>query len=476
MAVPRLRASSVQPGGSLRRAADLASAEVDLYHRTYTTLLRSSGGTRLRVLEPSHAAMNSSLHSLAYSPEEPDLGAFLYALKRLPATIWRASVIVMGQEAVVFLRAGIGRIEDWEAVEAPARRRRWFDSGRGTLAVLLASTSDLDDVIPTLVAYQLEWNKLHALLRAASLAGDAEPEDFAEQIGGTAADWERVREGWPDGLAGFVGEVRERRLNLRIRMLGGSQAGYARMTRRWWAPVRATLTDQMLSDRPMYFVSSNTHSLVNLVTAGAGASEDEIVSFIEANGPEYMRDELERFRSNRKTGSWENFLYFGARLFYEAAPEEGPVWERRRRAERELGVTHFSSRTGLRVSAQVMELSKLNPAGLDSRLGPIDSEKLSRSPGVVVNIEYPLGLAAYNILREIATAHDTLRGVYVLGKAATLNADVGDVLISGVIHDEHSGTTYWLDNAFSFDDIAPYLVFGSGLDNQRAVTVKSTFL
>ena len=123
-----------------------------------------------------------------------------------------------------------------------------------------------------------------------------------------------------------------------------------------------------------------------------------------------------------------------------------------------------------------MELAKLDPAGLDSRLGPIDAEKLARAPGVIVNIEYPLGLAAYNILREITTAHDTLRGVYVLGKAATLNADVGDVLISGVIHDEHSGSTYWLDNAFSFDDIAPYLVFGSGLDNQRAVTVKSTFL
>ena len=64
----------------------------------------------------------------------------------------------------------------------------------------------------------------------------------------------------------------------------------------------------------------------------------------------------------------------------------------------------------------------------------------------------------------------------MLGKAATLNADVGDVLISGVVHDEHSGSTYWLDNAFSFDDIAPFLRFGSGLDNQRAVTVKSTFL
>ena len=84
---------------------------------------------------------------------------------------------------------------------------------------------------------------------------------------------------------------------------------------------------------------------------------------------------------------------------------------------------------------------------------------------MIVNIEYPLGLAAYNILREITEAHDTLRGVYILGKAATLNADVGDVMISSVIHDEHSGSTYWLDNAFSVSDIAPYLVFGSGLDN-----------
>ena len=106
----------------------------------------------------------------------------------------------------------------------------------------------------------------------------------------------------------------------------------------------------------------------------------------------------------------------------------------------------------------------------------MDAARLAASPAVIVNVDYPLGLAAYNILREIAVDSSVLRAVYVLGKAATLNADVGDVLISGVIHDEHSGSTYWLDNAFSFDDIAPFLLFGSGLDNQRAVTVKSTFL
>ena len=76
----------------------------------------------------------------------------------------------------------------------------------------------------------------------------------------------------------------------------------------------------------------------------------------------------------------------------------------------------------------------------------------------------------------MAVDRAALRGVYVLGKAATLNADVGDVMISSVVHDEHSNSTYWLDNAFGVNDLAGDLRFGTGLDNQRAVTVKSTFL
>jgi uncharacterized protein DUF6909 len=476
MAVPRLRAPASGPGGSLRQAAGLVSDEVELYHRTYTTLLRSSGETLLRVLEPSHRSMNSSLHPLA-STNEVDLGAFMYAMRRLPAGVWQTAVIVMGQEARVFDRAGFGRIEEWEAVEAPARRRRWFDSHDGTMAVLLASTSDLDDLIPTLVAYQVEWNKLHALVRSSenSDAGEPDPAESAEAYGGAADDWIRIREAWGD-LTTFLSEVRSRKLNLRIRMLGGSQAGYARMTRRWWRPVRSAMEEQGLGERPIYFVSSNPHSMVNLVTPTARSGEAEILRFVEEHGPEYLHDELERFREGRAEGSWENFLYFGARLLWDSLPEDGEEWARRRAAERAIGVTHLSSRAALRVSSQIMALDKLDPAGLDPRLGPVDGERLARSDAVVVNIEYPLGLAAYNILREVTSSTDVVRGVYVLGKAATLNADVGDVLISGVIHDEHSSSTYWLDNAFSFDDIAPFLRFGSGLDNQRAVTVKSTFL
>ena len=478
MAVPRLRVPSNAPstGSPLARNAQQVSDEVELYHRTYTTLLRSSGETLLRVLEPSHRSMTSSLHALAGSPEL-DLGAFLYAIRRLPDAVSSARVIVMGQEAEVFARHGIGPLDEWTPLEAPARRRRWYDDGRGTMAVLLASASDLDDLIPTLVAYQIEWNKLRLRLRGADWPpeGEApEPAECAAVLGGTEDDWVQLAEAWSEAYVPRLASMAADRLNLRVRMLGGSAVGYARMTRHWWAPVRATLAEHALDDRPMYFVSSNPHSMVNLLSGTARRREEEVTAWVEEDGPDDLRAELAAFRDGRTDGSWENFLYFSARDFFEAQP--AAMKEARSEEERAVGITHISSRTALRVSAQVIALDSLDPRWLDPRLGDVDSERLARCPAVIVNIEYPLGLAAYNILREITEAHDTLRGVYVLGKAATLNADVGDVMISSVIHDEHSGSTYWLDNAFSVSDIAPYLMFGSGLDNQRAVTVKSTFL
>jgi hypothetical protein len=477
MAAPRLRVPSSPPAASqLARTAQQVSDEVELYHRTYTTLLRSSGETLLRVLEPSHRSMSSSLHALAGS-EQLDLGAFLYAIRRLPDEVAGARVIVMGQEVEVFARHAIGPLDDWTPLEAPARRRRWYDDGNGTMAVLLASASDLDDLIPTLVAYQIEWNKLRLRLRGADWPrpGEApEPADCAAVLGGVEDDWLQLSEAWGEQFPERLDAIASSRLNLRIRMLGGSSVGYARMTRRWWAPVRAVMAEHALDDRPMYFVSSNPHSMVNLVSGTARRREDEVTAWVEAGGPDDLRAELAAFRDGRTDGSWENFLYFSARDYFEAQPAE--MRERRSEEERALGISHISSRTALRVSAQVIALDALDPRWLDPRLGDVDAERLARCPAVIVNIEYPLGLAAYNILREITEAHDTLRGVYVLGKAATLNADVGDVMISSVIHDEHSGSTYWLDNAFSVSDIAPYLMFGSGLDNQRAVTVKSTFL
>jgi hypothetical protein len=472
MAVARLTVS--QPAAPQAGPSNV-SDEVELYQRTYTTLLRSSGETRLRVLESSHMAMGSSLHPLADS-DEIDLGAFIYAIRRLPESVVRTKIVVMGQEAALFRRAGIGPLEQWEAVEAAARRRRWYDSGDEVLAVLLASESDVDDLIPTLVAFQIEWNKIRRRMLAAGWPPDegVTREACAVALGGAADDWARLADAWGERFEEHLDAIADEGKSLRVRMLGGTQVGYQRMTRRWWAPVRAELNSRELGDAPLYFVSSNTHSLSNLVTGLAREREDELIAFVEREGADDLREELARFREGATEGSWENFLYFVARDFFDAG---GPELRRKRHeAEVAAGVEHIRSKTALRVPAQVIPLAKLQAERIDPRVGAVDADRLARSEAVIVNTDYPLGLAAYNLLREVAVDSADLRGIYVLGKAATLNADVGDVMISSVIHDEHSGTTYWLDNAFTVNDIAPDLMFGTGLDNQRAVTVKSTFL
>jgi hypothetical protein len=448
--------------------------DVELYQRTYSTLLRSRGETKLRILESSHIAIESSLHPLAGS-EDLDLGAFLYATQRLPATIYQGRLVILGQEAEQFANVGLA-LDDWPTKEAPARRRQWHEGPDGTWGVLLSSTSDVDDLIPTLVAYQIEWNKLRRKLNAIGwprpqgLPGAAE---CSRVLGGSTEDWERLQEAWGTAFARRLGEVAAINLSLRVRMLGGSQVSYARLARRWWAPVRQNLEQAGIGrEAPIYFVSSNTHSLVNLLSGDARAREAQLVDWVERAGAHDLKDELAAFREQRTAGSWNNFLYFLAR---EQAVSE-PGMQTRRYAEQARGILHLSSNTGLRVAAQIMPINKLDPTALDDRLGDVDADALTASKATIVNIDYPLGLAAYNILSEISADRDNLRGVYVLGKAATLNADVGDVMISNTIYDEHSRTTYWLDNAFDFDDIAPYLRFGSGLDNQRAVTVRSTFL
>ena len=135
--------------------------------------------------------------------------------------------------------------------------------------------------------------------------------------------------------------------------------------------MRRCLDDAGLGDAPVYFVSSNTHSLVNLLTGTARELEDEVVAHVEREGPEDLREELHRFQDGRTEGSWENFLYYGARGLFAGPPEDGPrggaAWRASARPASALG-----SRTALRVSAQIMDLSRLDPAGLDPRLGDVD--------------------------------------------------------------------------------------------------------
>ncbi|TMD05859.1 MAG: hypothetical protein E6J01_08870 [Chloroflexi bacterium] len=455
-----------------------ARESVEVYVRTYNTLLRSSGETKIRVLEQTHIGMGSSLHPKAGEPEV-DAGAFIYALRRLPPCMMSVRRVILGQSAELFERMLHVDVASWEMQSAPGRRRRYYYDGRETLAAFIASPSDVDDMVPQLVAFQIEWNKMHELLQPEELpAGMPVPEQLAlaERLGISEGDWIRLEEIWGPDLLRSLQAIKVEEKNCTIRMLGGTQVGYSKTTRRWWEPIQSLLRTEGLEGRPIYFVSSNTHSLVNLLSGSARRHQDEIVKFIEQTNNLELVPELRKLRQRQSRGNWDNFLYYAARVYYGQSPDATRLRAARTQEEEQHGIYFLASRAGLDVAAQVMVLDRLDASALDPRLGHPASERLRQSPAVILNINYPLGQASYNILRVVTESIDQLRGVYVLGKAATLNASIGDIMISNVVYDEHSENTYWLDNCFSFNSVAPFLVYGSALDNQRAVTVRGTFL
>ncbi|MBV8717520.1 MAG: hypothetical protein JOZ65_20855 [Chloroflexi bacterium] len=458
--------------------------DVDLYTRTYNTVLRTSGEVRLRAFERAHINVCPALHAGSGRPE-PDTGALIYAANRLPVVIGCVRRVILGQLPEHFERALGSRLMEWQSVQAPARRRQWHYDGAETLAAHVASTSDIDDVIPTLVAYQIEWNKLHARLRANAplqvlvqqlgANSDAAPVDeLREYLGINPDDWSRLQRVWGGQFCPMLSAIATSEKDFLVRLLGGTDVGYAKLTRRWWRPIGSTLAQRGLEGRPIYFVSSNLHSLVNLVSGYAPRRAQILWSFLAQSGTANPSGEAAELVALRGQANTQNVLYYAARLWHQAHPQS-TVKSQREVEELERGIVSIAPVEGADVGAQLIELSQLDPADFDTRLADV-AEAVRQSDAVILNIDYPLGMGAYHILRQVSEAVDNLVGVYVLGKAATLNGDIGDVLIADFVRDEHTGNTNSFDNAFSYSDVAPFLERGSVLDNQRAVTVKGTFL
>lgn len=461
--------------------------DVELYIRTYNTLLRSSGEISLKALVQAHYNIDSSLHPDARAPY-PDMSAFIYSVLRLPASIIHCDLVLLGQSEEVFLQQGF-HVDSWEGVTAPARRRKWFYDGKETLAVYVTSISDTDDIIPILVAFQIEWNKMYYLLNADPTTMqlletrlDRTSPVFAEitkvlreRLHISADDWRRLEVIWGDRLWENLLVIGKQRKSFGLRMLGGSHVGYVRATRQWWVPVENLLKTLGLGERPFYFVSSNTHSLVNLMSGSLFTREAELTKFALSGEDPYLADECLKLQEGDVPGNWQNFLYFTARGWIRT--NAGREFARNRiRYEQERGIWYVGARHGLEIDAQVFELAKLRPMEIDPRCRMSGLDLLAKSQAIILNIDYPLGMAAYRMLREIMENLTRTRGIYILGKAATLNGSIGDTMITNVVLDEHSQNTYWLDNAFTAQDVQPYLIYGSVLDNQKAVSAKGTYL
>ncbi len=452
--------------------------EIELYMRTYYSLLRSSGEIQVRSLEETHSGANASLHQRADNPEL-DLGAFAYCALRLPPCIPNIRLILLGQSSDVFSRAGYPNVLQWTGSRSPARRRKMFFDDKETMAVFINSISDIDDLVPMLTAYQIEWNKLHTRLLHAGFSEQDNPTlaDYRAALSLSEAEFETLHNLWGKRLLTHLQQVAHSQKRFAVRLLAGSRTDYRRATEDWWQSLVAQCPIKDLKHRPVYFVSSNMHVLPNLLFSYAGLIKDEVLSFLTQTNPEGLLDEYQRLEQQSTPGLVENLLYYVMRK-YMKTPAGRHHYDLRLKQEMAHGIHNTRRPHNLDVEAQVIDLNKLNPAYFDvrGRLPGLNWDKLSRSRAVIINVDYPLGMAAYHVLSQVSANVGEIRAVYILGKAASLNARVGDVMVPNIVYDDHSQNTYLFRNCFSAHDVAPFLKHGTVFDNQKAVTVRGTLL
>jgi plasmid maintenance system antidote protein VapI len=477
----------------IRDVPTRGNEEIDLYMRTYYSLLRSTGDVRIRSLEETHCAMNSSLH-IGADEAIPDTSAFVYSVMRLPQCLPDVCLVLMGQSDEVFDRRGYPDVEKWQSVTAHSRRRKMFFDGKSTLAAFIASISDIDDLIPMLTAYQLEWNKLHDRLANTALLARIEEHvtgrkplspdeagEVAKTLGISADDFVKLQSAWGPALWPNLLQAGQQRKDMAIRLLAGSLTDYHRATDGWWYTISREVDRYLECDlfyRPVYFVSSNTHSLLNLLSGYAFTLEPELASYLERVNPENLWHHYQQLKAGQGRGQLKSLLYYALGIYLSHGDAETQAQNQLAMYNycRERGMLHVENPLYLDVAAQVIDLSSLRPEDFDARVEVDDMDVLQQSDAVIFNVDYPLGMAAYQIFSQVATNLGELQGVYFMGKAATLNGQVGDVMIPNVVYDEHSQNTFLFKNCFVANGVAPYLAQGSVFDNQKAITVRGTFL
>ena len=234
-----------------------------------------------------------------------------------------------------FEAAGL-KVPDWQRVQTRGRRRplRW--DGGSTLCAFVTSISDIDDLIPIVTAYQLEWNKMHQFLGQSALGrqlaaqpdeardtptpqGVASELDLAElgrvlslETGGIATLQAALGESFLTG----VRAIARRPADLRVRLLAGTYSQYQRAAQRWWSGIEPSYVRSEHPRRPaVYFVSSNSHSLNNLLGGYARVHRDRLVRFVRERDPEQLSSTLAEAIAAADQARTDNLLYYLLRSF-----------------------------------------------------------------------------------------------------------------------------------------------------------------
>lgn len=425
---------------------------VGVHINHYRKLLSSGEPVSLSQFVNTYLQMKPLLHNLAPSPDI-DLPALKYSATRLPGKIYKITKVIISQNQNDFDKNGIEHGLK-NIVESKNRRRLMFyDQARQTLSCVINSDSDIDDLINLLLIYAIEYQKIKKNL--------TNPVKLTPLSAIFSSEWPEIKS-----------YLLTADFNPQIQLYPTSEPVYIANCHHWWHSQAAQSRFLNLNQSPVYFVSSNSHSLINIIGGYINSKQNYIFDFIAHHHADIYQ---QWFDSKVKKNLYQvnDFLYYLSNEFLSDNPE---YVNEKKNYETKLGVIELSKFSDFPVDTQIIPLKSLAlSSNLDPNLIISDRAKILNSSAIIVNVQYPLGIAAKYLLNEMIGYFAKIIGVYIIGKAAILNGSVGDIQIPDIVADEITNNIYKFDNIFN--DFFPFTAnISKILTHQKAACVYGTLL
>lgn len=229
--------------------------------------------------------------------------------------------------------------------------------------------------------------------------------------------------------------------------------------KRWARNILEQLLELNLEKRPLHLISSNLHSVLNLLYGCAAA---------EAGQDRRITSDLYSFVQDVRNRSHEVKEYAGKHGFYEV-PDT----------------------SGAHIDCQIIDTAQLNHESLHPDLR-IDLQALPDEKPVILVMDYAFGTQAFELIDSLLEPlmiggeekDMNLCSISIMGKAGTLCGKKGDIMIPTAHVVEGSAHNYILDNDLTAADFEGYkdvfvgpviTVLGTSLQNRDVLeTFRST--
>lgn len=386
--------------------------------------------------------------------EKSELNGLKYVMDRLPAGIEECRVIYMTDDEGY-------RTSQFKPIIPPKRRRHCYRIDKEQMNVeLTRGRSDVYDILTHLTFLFIEshkirqkavidhngtpgreWQALEKVVLENKELNDAETEQIIAYLSTllsrtfeeTKKTYESFKEPgnpnrffqmiyWLGKLAideAYLGQKREIKFSPRLR----ERLGHHVYGEIWATNIKEVLKKQNLLERPIHIISSNMHSVQNVLFAQSALKTD--------------KDEMDLYKDLSQSSNKQ-------------------LRQKVEKLAKKNGMIYLKDHSGANIDVQIFDTALIDEKILPKSL---KSKNQAEMPVLIV-MDYAFGEQAFEVMDELLKPYEAnnekeflnVKSISIMGKAGILVGNKGDIMIPKVHMFEGTADNYPFENQFSAND------------------------